>query len=62
MNFIKNETPVYPDVLTNPVLQVLSDEEWVSRLLMVNVCSAPIKHLTPLFDSVITPSTYTSIS
>jgi hypothetical protein len=41
--------PVCPDVLINPVFQVLSDEGEASvSLLIVNVCPAPIKHSTPL--------------
>jgi hypothetical protein len=49
MNFTKSEMPVCPDVLINPVFQVLSDEGPVpGSLLIVNVCPPLIKHLTPL--------------
>jgi hypothetical protein len=49
MNFIKSETPVCPDVLINPVSQVLSDEGWApGSLLIVNICPALIKHSKPL--------------
>jgi hypothetical protein len=49
MNFIRSQTPVCPDVLINPVLQVLSDEgQAPGSLLIVNVCPALIKHLMPL--------------
>jgi hypothetical protein len=41
MNFIKSETPVCPDVLINPVFQVLSDEgQAPGSLLIMNVCDA----------------------
>jgi hypothetical protein len=49
MNFIKSKTPVNPDVLINPVLQVLSDEGRApGSLLIVSVCPALIKNSTPL--------------
>jgi hypothetical protein len=49
MNFTKSEMPVCPDVLINPVFQVLSDEGRArGSLLIVNVCPALTKHSTPL--------------
>jgi hypothetical protein len=41
MNFNKNETTVCP-VLTNPVFQVLSDEEWVPTSLIVTSVLPPL--------------------
>jgi hypothetical protein len=57
-DFIKSETPVCPDVLINPVFQVLSDEGWVPGLLIVNVVlpSLNIPHHFLTFDSFITSS------
>jgi hypothetical protein len=49
MTFIKSDTLVCPDVLINPVFQVLSDEgQAPGSLLIVNVCHALMKHSTPL--------------
>jgi hypothetical protein len=49
MNFMKSETPVCPDVLINPVFQVLSNEgQAPGSLLNVNFCPALIKNSTPL--------------
>jgi hypothetical protein len=43
-----SETPIRPDVLINPVFQVVGDEGWApGSLLIVNVCHALIKHSTP---------------
>jgi hypothetical protein len=47
--FHQEWNPVCPDVLINPVFQVLSDEGRLpGSLLIVNICPALIKHLTPL--------------
>jgi hypothetical protein len=48
MNFIKSETPVCPDVLINPVFQVLRDEGQAPESLIVNACPALVKHSTSL--------------
>jgi hypothetical protein len=60
MNFIKSKTPVCPDVLTNPVFQVLGDEGRAPRTLVLP--SLNTRHHFFTFDSFITPSPYTAIS
>jgi hypothetical protein len=48
MNLTTSEAPVAPDVLINPVFQVLGDEGRAPGPLIVNVCPTLIKHSTPL--------------
>lgn len=45
MNFMKSETPVCPDVLINPVFQVLNNAGWAPGLLLImNIYPVLVKH------------------
>jgi hypothetical protein len=58
MNFIKSEMPVYPNVLINPVFQVLSDKgQAPGLLLIVNACPTFVRHLTHFIYSLHLPHT-----
>jgi hypothetical protein len=49
MKLIISESPVFTDMNTNPVFQILGDDRWASRSrFIVHICPSPIKHTTTL--------------